>query len=596
MIPYKQMVEKNIIDELIKKRVGAFGFWQQSTIFLASTLGLCYVLAPAFLNSIPPHFCQPSPEIKQQWDNISQQMNLSYESREYWQSFVHWYIPPSHNANETDGRQNYSACHHYVDPEEENFETRPCENGWIYLTEYSIFRKTVTEEFDLVCERRWLRSMDTAVYTGGMFTGYLLVGPLSDTYGRRITYLFMTSLVVCVNVVISLSNSYSLYMVFRFLIGLCCNAAYSSVYTLIGETSVSEYRPWITSMSFLAYSFIDRAIFLSLANAIQHWRWFYVSLGAVTSCSAIFIYFLPESPHWSLTHGRYEDVVDTLNFIASWNKWFRKRVALLKRIFSSSNEIREDDDAVITVENLFGEAENTLVSSMQRATILREENIILRTRDELLLSVRHAGMIKRCLGQAVLWIFMGMSYYGFTFSSEKLFETPYIGLIAVSFFGLPAYLIQAHVSNRFGRRNTILTSLIATDLLLTGLILFICFYHRDPVNLVYTTATAIIFCLTELICGVSTTYAMELFPTSLRNIGTAYLNALLCVAGGISVFVNNLEHYTGEKYAPIGVFLASGIFATGAVFILPETVNMPLPDQVTDIGQNNNTHNRRVYQ
>ncbi|CAI9732225.1 organic cation transporter protein-like [Octopus vulgaris] len=51
----------------------------------------------------------------------------------------------------------------------------------------------VRQEFDLVCEKKWLKSTLQSVYFVGYLIGSIVFGVLSDRFGRKLTF-FMTNL------------------------------------------------------------------------------------------------------------------------------------------------------------------------------------------------------------------------------------------------------------------------------------------------------------------------------------------------------------------------------------------------------------------
>lgn len=53
---------------------------------------------------------------------------------------------------------------------------------WVYDKKY--FDRTVTSEFDLVCDRSWVASASQAVYMAGILISSLIASPIGDRYGR----------------------------------------------------------------------------------------------------------------------------------------------------------------------------------------------------------------------------------------------------------------------------------------------------------------------------------------------------------------------------------------------------------------------------
>ena len=67
----------------------------------------------------------------------------------------------------------------------------PC-TTWEYDT--SKFRRTVSSEFNLVCDREFLLSVGQTVFFFGMLCGGPISGVLSDRYGRKPVLIVMIML------------------------------------------------------------------------------------------------------------------------------------------------------------------------------------------------------------------------------------------------------------------------------------------------------------------------------------------------------------------------------------------------------------------
>ncbi|KAG0728064.1 Solute carrier family 22 member 6 [Chionoecetes opilio] len=108
-------------------------------------------------------------------------------------------------------------------------EEFPC-TKWDFDT--STFSSTVTSEFSLVCERRYLRVVHQSIFMSGVMVGTLFSGFLVDRYGR----LRMIAISITSYTVLALSSpwlpSLEFLLAFRFLLGIMQPSSLTTGYIL----------------------------------------------------------------------------------------------------------------------------------------------------------------------------------------------------------------------------------------------------------------------------------------------------------------------------------------------------------------------------
>ena len=74
-------------------------------------------------------------------------------------------------------------------------------------------------QFDLICDKSWVTATIISLQMAGMSFGSVLVGPLSDQYGRRNPYMVGILLIFIGQAVAYFSVHWTMYAVAKFIIG-----------------------------------------------------------------------------------------------------------------------------------------------------------------------------------------------------------------------------------------------------------------------------------------------------------------------------------------------------------------------------------------
>ncbi|KPI91070.1 Solute carrier family 22 member 1 [Papilio xuthus] len=153
---------------------------------------------------------------------------------------------------------------------------------WLYDNPHSF-----VAEFQLA-NQEWKRTLVGTVHSFGYMVGLLIVGPLSDRFGRKNAFIMTGVLGGVFGVARSFSHSYWLYIAFEFLeafIGDCCSPAYILSYTFGG---------FATSLA---------------AWLVPYWRHLLQVLYTPALLFFFYKYLLDESPRWLLIKGHRDKAV-----------------------------------------------------------------------------------------------------------------------------------------------------------------------------------------------------------------------------------------------------------------------------------------------
>uniref|UniRef100_A0A1I8G5G2 MFS domain-containing protein n=1 Tax=Macrostomum lignano TaxID=282301 RepID=A0A1I8G5G2_9PLAT len=232
--------------EILLKNTGGFGRLQVVMLLLFGVLcfkAMCELQLFVLMQSQPLYRC-------------AQQNTSGYDPQEY---AAHCEI--TRYFNESTGGNYTESC--------KNFQYRQ-----VY------FKKTLIEEYDMICDRSIYATVMTSMYFLGHALGILL-STLGDRIGRKALFYGAGALDILTTLLPVFMPTVETQILSRFLIGYMSSAI--------------------------------------LAYLLQDWR--RIQLVSCAFCiSYPFIYlFVPESPRWLVLRGRTEDAKKVFSQLARWN-------------------------------------------------------------------------------------------------------------------------------------------------------------------------------------------------------------------------------------------------------------------------------------
>lgn len=186
-------------------------------------------------------------------------------------------------------------------------ETTACTSGYVYdNTWYGTTRAT---EWDLVCDRRWMRSVAQSTYMLGVFFGAVFLGGLADRIGRKPVFCWSALLQLILGVAVAFMPEYYSFLVLRFAYGIVGSAgAYITGFVLTMETVGPSYRSicGIAFQAVFAGGFMLVAAWGALIKERQILQLVYGLHGL------LFLghwWLMDESPTWLWAKGRVREAV-----------------------------------------------------------------------------------------------------------------------------------------------------------------------------------------------------------------------------------------------------------------------------------------------
>lgn len=360
-------------------------------------------------------------------------------------------------------------------------------SDWEYTKPYDY---SLVTEFSIDCGREWQIQLASSSHFVGMAFGAIIIGWLSDNYGRK-TVLVPFYLIMHISALASsVSPNIWLIMAARFVIGFSVPVLCGNLSTLMSELVLPSHRAKAVMGLFASFPFVNSLLSL-VAYLIPNWRYLIAVSTFPSVLAAFLLFYIPESVCWLQAKGRDEQMHKVLGRIAKWNK-------------RPLPEMR--------ITNF-----NTQVIDLPKTSPM-----------DLFSSPRLA---KLTLVQGFTWFVSSLLYFAIVFASSNLTsQSKYINFAAVCLAEMPGLIIACFVLDRFGRKRTVMLFMLITGVCCVSLAAVPNVDRWSECRLALGFLGRLCACVTFLSMYLWTN---EVFPTSLRGQGIGYCS-LVARFGGIS--------------------------------------------------------------
>jgi MFS family permease len=165
--------------------------------------------------------------------------------------------------------------------------------------------------------------MAASAYVTGAVAGSLVFGHLADRLGRKPLFFVTLGVYVTSAILSGLAWNFASFAVFRFITGAGIGGEYSAINSAIQEFTPAARRGQVDLVingSFWVGTGLGALGSVAVLNLLPQelgWRFAFIIGGVLAAIVIVLRRFVPESPRWLLTHGKFEQAESIVSDIES---------------------------------------------------------------------------------------------------------------------------------------------------------------------------------------------------------------------------------------------------------------------------------------
>ncbi|CAN7937100.1 unnamed protein product [Ixodes hexagonus] len=414
-------------------------------------------------------------------------------------------------------------------------------SSWEY--DKGIHINTLTNEFDLVCDRIWLRAASQSVYMVGLMVGNFIYAHLSDWYGRKRALAFMVPVPIVAGVMTAFSSSFLMFNIGRFITSLGIGGIQNTTFTFVMEVLSARHRALGSLISSGGWT-TGLLTLVGLAWYIRDWFQLQIVISLAYLLSILNWVFLPESPRWLLATAKYEEAEHVL-----------------------ADAIKKNKIKDVQAEDIIKDFKDKLAE-------------VLTSSKPTFIELFRVPCIRwTTVNMCFMSILSTLLYYNLTYSSILLGSNPYVSFALMAAMEYPVRLVSVLFINYVKRRPSYVILYIFSGLCSLAIIFI-------PRHLWWVQLSLAMLTKLGSTCAYSVNFVQlsELYPTKIRTLAMGFTITVGRLGAIIAPFTKELG-VIFAPWAPKAVDVAICIALTVIGALLPETFRAELPDTLEDIKQ-----------
>ncbi|NXK26513.1 S22A7 protein, partial [Arenaria interpres] len=367
-------------------------------------------------------------------------------------------------------------------------------------------------------------------------------------FGRKAMLLLSLVCSLIFGMLSAASVSYSMLAITRTLTGVALSGVSLIVLPLGMEWVDIQHRTLTGILTSIFWS-IGNMLLAMVAYLVREWHWLLVAVTGPCLLSIVCLWWVPESARWLIANGKVKQAHRHLLRCARVNG--RK------------------DFAVSPEEGML------LVTYTQRVVLQWEYKKPGESYSYISL-FRTPVLRKISLCSGAVWFGVAFSYYGMSMNLTGFGLNMYLSQFVFGIIEIPAKVIMYFLVNRVGRRPS-----QAWALVLTGL----CIGANVIIPKPFTSLRSVVAIMGKGFSEAAFTtvflYTSELYPTVLRQNGMGYTSFVARLGGALAPLVFLLDEVW--RSLPEVTYCGVAVCCGSVAFLLPETLNVRLPEGIEDI-------------
>jgi MFS transporter, OCT family, solute carrier family 22 (organic cation transporter), member 4/5 len=510
--------------------LGEFGKYQRKIYFLLCLPAITcafHKLVNVFLQAKPDHRCQlPFEAANATYVLPDSIRNLSYPIDELTKT---WSTCEYLKANFTDDFfQNGTTS---------NLASVSC-NSWIY--DHSTFESSTVTEWDLVCDKAWLRATADSLFMIGVMVGSLFFGWMSDEYGRKKTFFASLVIQVVFGMLAGIAPEYITFSIARMIVGATTSGVFLVLYVIAMEMVGPNYRLFagVVIQMFFSVGYVLTAAF---AYFFTSWRDLQIYLTLFGVLFFTYWWLIPESTRWLISQNRIDEAKNLIGKAAKYNK-VTVPADVLENLVDKPTEVQ-------AMEN----THKPSVIDLFRYPNLRRKTMLIFFN----------------------WFVISGTYYGLSWNTNNLGGNALLNFVISGAIELPAYIFLLLTLNKWGRK-----SILAGSMILAGAVLLTTMVIPQNYDWLVITLTMLGKMAITASYGTIYIFSTEQFPTVIRNVGLGAASTSARIGGILAPYCLLLA----DIWRPLPLMAFGALAFAGGLLslMLPETHKKKLPDTIAE--------------
>ena len=397
----------------------------------------------------------------------------------------------------------------------------------------SVFLDTVSADFEIVCDKAYLKTLSGTLRMSGLLIGSFVFGWMSDAVGRVPSLTLAGIILFSSQIIACFSTNYLMFSALTVLMAAGGVGSYLVSFVLLFEWSCPEYRTKASVFAQIPFA-VGYLYTVFIAWCISSWQTLQWVAAIPNGLFFILFFIIPESPRWLVSQGKPDKALKSIKTAAKSNKLeLPKQVTIMEK--------------AVTDEK----AENLGICVLAAHPILRYRLIIM----------------------SFNWIVITLCFYGLSLNSAN--EDLFTGMSLMAFVELLAYIISLFIMDSFGRRPVLSVCQLLAGLscVCAGFVPIRYYWIRLALALIGKMGASAAFAVVFV-------YTAELFPTPVRNSAIGLCSTLARIGALLAPSIASLDSVL--PFLPFMIMGGAAMLVGSLSFLLPETRGGKLPETVEE--------------
>ncbi|CAO1410565.1 unnamed protein product [Diamesa tonsa] len=361
-------------------------------------------------------------------------------------------------------------------------------NEWIYDQDFLSGYKSMTQEYNWVCQNNWKPVIGQSTFFVGSAVGTLVFGVLANSIGRLPILILAQLIGVFGNVLTIFAKSVTTFSLCRFISGMATDSNLTLMYILLMEYVSPNMRKFGLNLCIGVFYCLGSVATPWLAVWLGNWKLYLIATILPAFFVPLFYLFIPESTQWLIANNNIDKAIRNYQKIAKFNgKKLDENFIVDFRAAALEYNLKKESTGNINMIALF------------RTPRLRRSTLILIFKS-IVITLCYDASSKNVEG-------LGMS-------PLLLFS-----LSAVVIF--PSSLLLLKLPDRIGLKSMLSSSLFISGLFTVGIGIAIAYQLEKQIPLVLAALSTIARFGVTVAYNSRAQYATELIPTCVRAKGVA---------------------------------------------------------------------------